>query len=169
MNEKVVDKEVINREIENVLTESQYGEVFEQLKNLPAVIKSIRNRKDVLKPEKDNIVEELNQHEIRLMETVYISALEWKEKKKPNNDESRKNYLEILKHKDSAYQISKARLFMAETELNKANALYEECTNKLKSYLALKDMIVARIELINEFKSARIFELKEEKCQQKQV
>ena len=151
----------MTEEIEDVLTELQYGEVFEQLKNLPTVIKSIRNQKDDLKTEKDNIVNELNHRENELLETVFIDALEWKEKKKLNNDESRKNYLELLKHKDSAYQISRARLLTKETELNKANAIYEECTNKLKSYLAMKDMVVARIELINEFKSTEMLKSQE--------
>lgn len=151
----------MNKEVESILTESQYGEVFEQLKNLPAVIKSIRNRKDILKSEKDNIVNELQHIEIELWEIVYTESRNWKEQKKLNNDETRKNFLETLKIKDERYQAGLARLSIAETELNKANALYEECTNKLKSYIAMKDLIVAKIELMNEFESAKIFELSE--------
>lgn len=149
-------------EMDDILIEIGYREIFIKLKNLPSVISNIKIQRDNKKNEKQCLTEELNHHENELLETVYIEAMKWKELKKLNNDESRKNYLEILKYKDSAYQVSKARLSTIETELNKLNTAYEEASNRLKTNLALKDMVVARIELINEFKSGQITEVKEE-------
>ena len=151
--------EETKKEIENILTDLQYGEVFEQLKNISSVIKSTRNQRDNLKSEKDNIANELQHIEIELWEIVYTESRNWKEQKKLNNEETRKNYLETLKIKDERYQIGLAKLSSVEKELNKSSSLYEECINKLKSYIALKDFIVARIELINEFQSAKIIEI----------
>ena len=150
--------EETRKEIANILTDLQYDEIFTKLKNLPAVICNIRLRRDERKAEKDNIIDELNHRENELLETVYIAALEWKDKKKPNNEESRKNYLETLKSRDEQYQATKAKLSSVETSLNKLNTAYEEAENRLKTSIALKDMIVARIELINEFKNAKIIE-----------
>ena len=155
--------EETKKEIENILTELQYEEIFTKLKNLPTIIRTIRLQKDERKAEKDNIVNELQHREIELLETVYIDALEWKDKKKPNNEESRKNYLELLKHKDSVYQTSKAKLSTTEISLNRLNTAYEESENRLKTSIALKDMINARIDLIISFKEGEKQETKSEK------
>lgn len=149
----------MNEEIKSILKELEYDKIFEQLKIISSLIRLRRREKDNKKNEKDNIISELNYRENELLETVYISTLEWKEKKKPNNDETRKNYLEILKHEDSAYQTSKARLSSVEKEFNQISAGYEESTNKLKSSTTLANMIIAKIELINKFKSAKVLEV----------
>ena len=142
----------MNEEIKNILIELQYDEIFTKIKNAPTIISTIRLQRDERKAEKDNIVNELQHREIELWETVYIDSLAWKEQKKPCNDESRKNYLEILKSKDEQYQVSKEKLTKIETILNKSNTAYEESENRLKSSIALKDMINAQIDLIISFK-----------------
>ena len=144
--------EETKKEIENILTELQYEEIFTKLKNLPTIIRTIRLQRDELKAEKDNIVNELNYREIELWEIVYIESQGWKDRKKPNNDETRKNYLETLKSRDEQYQASKTKLSTAEISLNRLNTAYEESENRLKTSIALKDMINAQIDLIISFK-----------------
>ena len=138
-------------EIAILLTELGYHEIFTKIKNAPTIIRTIRQQRDKRKAEKENIINELQHRENELLETVYIDALEWKDKKKPNNEESRKNYLELLEHRDSIYQTSETKLSTAETSLNILNTGYEESENRLKSSITLANMIIAQIDLIISF------------------
>ena len=142
----------MNEEIKNILEDLQYNVIFTKLKNLPSTISNIKNQRDIKKNEKQNLIEELNHRENELLENVFVDALGWKEKKKPNNEESRKNHLELLKHNDSTYQTIKTRLSATELELSKLNIACEEAENTLKTYIALKDLINSKINLIISFR-----------------